>query len=537
MNCTRNQTVNVVLFQHQGTENHVVFQLFAGNGFGHTFVFTQFDQASNVAFANNIWINDFYASAQLNALRGRNAGDLIRVAQQYAGCDTAFSTDSRRFNGTRLVTFRQNNALAGFTCQLGQLITERWRRQTTAALRGRGQGFNPVSVDVVSNVFLNFLNTFVIVNRNFQVEALQAQRGLPGVGVHHEYRQAGFKCTFAQFSDTRVHFVAASQQQGTDFHAVHGCQACCNQHVRTIGGSHQQRTCSEVLQHVRNAACAESHRLHATGIDITFVNDSGVQMTRHIDCTRCDQIEAPWHRAQNRQRAGFLQFSRINFDHFCFGRVVENLGQIRASTALLINRCVQFVNDYAGDVGVFHTAEAAASQFNTLVQLFRGIGTLRHYEDDFCVQRFRDFVVQRLRELMFTGWDQAFNQYNFSVFSVRVVVRDDLFHQHIFLIAGQQRFNVAHLQRLSGWQRRVSTDDAGSLVWRIATGTRLRDRLEDAQTNAFAFHCADHAKADAGQTDAGSGRDQHNNTGHGLSSFVTADLAGYKTAPPAELAV
>ncbi|QKV14330.1 hypothetical protein HPE43_11020 [Escherichia coli] len=31
--------------------------------------------------------------------------------------------------------------------------------------------------------------------------------------------------------------------------------------------------------------------------------------------------------------------------------------------------------------------------------------------------------------------------------------------------------------------------------------------------------------------------DQHNNTGHGLSSFVTADLAGYKTAPPAELAV
>ncbi|MPN55390.1 hypothetical protein SDC9_203072 [bioreactor metagenome] len=123
---------------------------------------------------------------------------------------------------------------------------------------------------------------------------------------------------------------------------------------------------------------------------------------------------------------------------------------------------------------------------------------------------------------MFTGWDQAFNQDNFSVFSVRVVVRDDLFHQHIFLIAGQQRFNVAHLQRLSGWQRRVSTDDAGSLVWRIATGTRLSDRLEDAQTNAFAFHCADHAKADAGQTDAGSGRDQHNNTGHGLSSFVTA---------------
>ena len=285
-----------------------------------------------------------------------------------------------------------------------------------------------------------------------------------------------------------------------------------------------------MFQHVRNAACAESHRLHATGIDIAFVHDGGVQVTRHIDCTGGDQIEAPRHRAQNRQRAGLLQFSRINFDHFRFGRVVENLRQIRASTALLINRCVQFVNDYAGDVGVFRAAEAAASQFNTLVQLFRGIGTLRHDEDDFRVQRFRDFVVQRLRELMFTGWDQAFNQYNFSVFSIRVIVRDNLFHQHIFLIAGQQRFNVAHLQRLSGWQRRVSTHDAGSLVRRIATGTRLSDRLKDAQTNAFAFHSTDHAKADAGQADAGSGRDQHNNTGHGLSSFVTANLDGLQNS-------
>ena len=385
MYCTRNQTVNIVLFQHQGTENHVVFQLFAGNGFGHTFVFTQFDQASNVAFANHIWINDFYASAQFNALRGCNAGDLIRVTQQYAGCDTTFSTDGCRFNGTRFVAFRQNNAFARFARQLGQLITERWRRQTTATLRGCSQGFNPVSVDVVSNVFLNFLNALVIVNRNFQVEALQAQRGLPGVGVYHEYRQAGFKCTFAQFSDARVHFVAASQQQGTDFHAVHGRQACCNQHVRTICGSYQQGACAEVFQHMWNAACAERHRLHATGVDIAFVNDGGVQVTRHIDCTSSDQIEAPWHRAQNRQRTGFLQFSRINFDHFRFGRVVENLGQIRASTALLINRCVQFVNDYAGDVGVFRAAEAAASQFNTLVQLFRGVGTLRHNEDDFRV--------------------------------------------------------------------------------------------------------------------------------------------------------
>jgi hypothetical protein len=58
------------------------------------FVLTQFDQTGNVAFANHFRINDFDASAQFNALRGRNAVDLIRVTQQYAGCDTTFSTDA-----------------------------------------------------------------------------------------------------------------------------------------------------------------------------------------------------------------------------------------------------------------------------------------------------------------------------------------------------------------------------------------------------------------------------------------------------------
>ena len=277
-----------------------------------------------------------------------------------------------------------------------------------------------------------------------------------------------------------------------------------------------------MLQHVRNAARAERDRLHATGVDITFVHNGSVQVTRHVDCTGCNQIEAPRHRAQNRQRAGFLEFSRIDFHHFRFGRVVENLRQIRAGTALLINRCVQFVNNNAGDVGVFRAAEAAASQFDTLIQLFRGVGALRHHEDDFRIQRFRDFVVQRLSELVFTRRNQAFNQHHFRIFGVRVIVRDDLFHQHIFLIAGQQRFNVAHLQRFSRRDRRVCTNDSGSLVWRIATRARLSDWLKDTQTNAFAFHSTDDAKADAGQADAGSGRDQHNNTGHGLSSFVTA---------------
>ncbi|MNR19293.1 hypothetical protein D3C85_1360760 [compost metagenome] len=59
MNSTRNQTVNFVLLQHQGTQNHVVFQLFAGNGFGHAFALTQLNQTRNIALANHFWIHDF----------------------------------------------------------------------------------------------------------------------------------------------------------------------------------------------------------------------------------------------------------------------------------------------------------------------------------------------------------------------------------------------------------------------------------------------------------------------------------------------
>ncbi len=359
----------------------------------------------------------------------------------------------------------------------------------------------------------------MVISRHFQVEALQAQRGLPGVGVHHEYRQAGGKGTFAQLGNASVHLIGTGQQDRADLNAVHRSQTGGNQHVRTVSGGHQQGAWAEVLQHVRNAARTEGHGLHAAGVDVAFVNDGGIQVFCHIDCAGSNQVEAPRNGAQHRQGAGCAQLSRIDADHFRFGGVIEDLREIRASTALLINRGVQFVNDHAGDVGVLHAAETVAGQLDTLFQLLLGIGTLRHHKDDLGVQRFGDFEVQRLGKLVFTGRDQAFNQHHFRVFRAFVIAGDDLFHQHVFLVAGEQRLNVAHLQRLSGRQIGVRTHDRGGLVWRIATGTRLGDRFKDAQTNAFAFHSTDHAQADAGQADAGSGRDQHNNTGHGISSF------------------
>ncbi len=143
----------------------------------------------------------------------------------------------------------------------------------------------------ISNVFLNFLDTLVIVNWNFQVEALQAQRSLPGVGVHHKYRQAGSESTFAQFKCARP-FRSRQSAAGTDFYAVHGSQASGNQHIRTVCGSHQQRTGTEVLQHVRNAACAESDGFNAASIDVAFVDDGRIQVASHIDRTSSDQVKA-----------------------------------------------------------------------------------------------------------------------------------------------------------------------------------------------------------------------------------------------------
>ena len=507
MNRAGYQTVDFVLFQHQGAENHVVFQLLTRDRFGHAFVLTQFDQATHIAFANHFRIDDFNAGAKLNALGRGYAVDLIRVTQQDAGGDPAFSANRRRFHGTRFVAFRQNDTFAGFARQLGQLVAEGWRRETAAALGCRGQRFDPVGVDVVGHVFLNFLDTLVIVNRYFEVKALQAQGGLPGVGVDHEYRQAGRESAFTQLADARVHFIAAGQQNGADFHAVHCRQAGRNQHVRTVCGGNQQRTRAEVFQHVRDAARAESHGFHAAGIDIAFVDDGRIQMVRHVDRAGRDQIEAPWHCAQHRQRAAFLQLSRVNLHDFCFRRVVENFRQVRTGTALIVDRGIQFVDDNAGDAGIFGAAKAVTGQFDTLVQLFWRVGALRHHEDDFSVQRFGDFKVQRLGELMLTGRYQAFHQHHFRVLSIRVVVGNDLFHQHIFLIAGEQRLNMAHLQRFSGGGGGgAGANDGGGLVWGIATGTRLGDRFKDAQTNAFAFHSADHTEADAGQTYAGTGR-------------------------------
>ena len=54
-----NQTIDLVLLQHQGAQHHVVFQLVARGDFGHALALTQFDQTRHILLAYGGRIDDF----------------------------------------------------------------------------------------------------------------------------------------------------------------------------------------------------------------------------------------------------------------------------------------------------------------------------------------------------------------------------------------------------------------------------------------------------------------------------------------------
>ncbi len=65
----------------------------------------------------------------------------------------------------------------GFTRQLGQLVAER-RRKTAGYAPEVAVSDSIRSVNVVRDVFLNSRYAHEVINRDFQIEALQAQRSL-----------------------------------------------------------------------------------------------------------------------------------------------------------------------------------------------------------------------------------------------------------------------------------------------------------------------------------------------------------------------
>ncbi len=169
------QTVDFVLFQHQGAENHVVFQLLTRDRFGHAFVLRS-STATHIAFANHFRIDDFNAGAKLNALGRGYAVDLIRVTQQDAVAIPRRKSPPPRYAVRRLPAERHVCRLCAPARSAGSgRLAERdggCARRSRSAIRSSRR-------DVVGHVFLNFLDTLVIVNRYFEVKALQAQGGLP----------------------------------------------------------------------------------------------------------------------------------------------------------------------------------------------------------------------------------------------------------------------------------------------------------------------------------------------------------------------
>ncbi len=202
-----------------------------------------------------------------------------------------------------------------------------------------------------------------------------------------------------------------------------------------------------------NAACAESDGFNAASIDVAFVDDGRIQVASHIDRTSRDQVKAPRHSAENRQRAGFCSFAGSTLFTFALvesSKISDRSGRVRpcSSTGAFSLLTITPV------MLVFWHRRSCCGSVRYALSAVPGVSTLRHNEDDFRIQRFSDFVVQRLGKLVFTCRDQTFNQNDFSVFGVSVVVRDDLPSAHLSDCwkADLQRSSFSAVQRPSWWK-------------------------------------------------------------------------------------
>lgn len=200
---------------------------------------------------------------------------------------------------------------------------------------------------------------------------------------------------------------------------------------------------------MRNAACAESDGFNAASIDVAFVDDGRIQVASHIDRTSRDQVKAPRHSAENRQRADSCSFCRINIVYFSLEESSKNSDRswgeydpVHQPVRLLTITPVMLV---------FLARRSCCGSFDTL---FSCSGALRHNEDDFRIQRFSDFVVQRLGKLVLTCRDQTFNQNDFMPLVCYGSLRRSLPSAHLSDCwkADLQRSSFSAVQRPSWWK-------------------------------------------------------------------------------------
>ncbi len=152
-------------------------------------------------------------------------------------------------------------------------------------------------------------------------------------------------------------------------------------------------------RHGSAPACAEccvrkSDGFNAASIDVAFVDDGRIRW-RAISIARV-AIRSKLHGTAREPAAGWiLAASPDQHCLLCFGRVVENLGQIRASTTLFITGAFSLLT-ITPVMLVFLAPPSCCGSVRYALSAVPGCQCPGHNEDDFRIQRFSDFVVQRL---------------------------------------------------------------------------------------------------------------------------------------------
>ncbi len=139
-------------------------------------------------------------------------------------------------------------------------------------------------------------------------------------------------------------------------------------------------------------ACAESDGFNAASIDVAFVDVVAFRW-RAISIARV-AIRSKLTAQRREPAAGWiLAASPDQHVYFSFGRVVENLGQIRASTTCSSTGAFSLLT-ITPVMLVFWHRRSCCGSVRYALSAVPGCSALRHNEDDFRIQRFSDFVVR-----------------------------------------------------------------------------------------------------------------------------------------------
>ncbi len=271
-------------------------------------------------------------------------------------------------------------------------------------------------VNMTSYIILYQFNTCIVINRNFNIEILQADSSLPGIGIDHQDRQTSLHRLLTQCHHLRFRMITTSQQQGTQFNAIHCSQTGRDDDIRTVTRSHQQTAWFEMMYHVVDRTGTESHNIQTTGIDFAFIDDSCIQMTGQIDSTWRNQLRIPWDATQNLQRrlAKELQNFKLITAAFTGVMCFEHLGQVRAGNTMFINRSANLVDNAANNAFAVSTTKISTGQFDAFFQLLTGIVARMSYQNNICIQCSCDFLIQLISERLLIYRNQAFNHHHFG---------------------------------------------------------------------------------------------------------------------------